>query len=180
MLSLAMNFQKGLQKIVEIFEKEEIGYMIVGGFAMSFYNRFRFTADIDCVIQIYSHDVEKIVQYFPDWLAFIEGFKESTEKGLMFNLTDFETGIKYDFMPYQDSDYAWTAFERRRKENFMEIECYISSPEDLIISKLQWYAASKSAKQLEDIKFLLKEEKLNQQYIDIWTKRLNIKSYGLF
>ncbi len=56
-----MDFQKSLQKIVRVFEEERIKYIIVGGFAMSYYNRFRFTADIDCVIQIYAHDVEKIV-----------------------------------------------------------------------------------------------------------------------
>lgn len=40
-----MDFSKGLQKIVDIMDAEGISYMIVGGFAMSYYNRFRFTAD---------------------------------------------------------------------------------------------------------------------------------------
>ncbi len=154
--------------------------MIVGSFAMSYYNRFRFTADIDCVVQIYPHDIDKIVSHFPDWVPFIDSFKENAGRGLLFNITDFETGVKYDLMPYQDSDYNWTAFERRRKVEFMGMECFISAPEDLVIAKLQWYAASKSAKQLEDIKFLLQEVTLNRQYLEIWTTRLNLNRYGLF
>lgn len=175
-----MNFQKSLQKIVHVFEEEKINYMIVGGFAMSYYNRFRFTADIDCVIQIYPHDVEKIIQYFPDWLPFVDSYKENVERGILFNITDFETGIKYDFMPYQDSDYNWTAFERRHKVEFFGAECFIAAPEDLIISKLRWYDISRSAKQLEDIKFLLKEVTLDKQYLEIWVNRLNILRHGLF
>lgn len=175
-----MNFSKGLQKIVDILHAERIPYMIVGGFAMSFYNRFRFTADIDCVVQLYATQIEKIVRHFPDWMPFLEHFQESARQGILFNLTDFETGIKYDFMLYEDSDYNWTAFERRQEVDFLGIRCYISAPEDLILSKLKWYQYSQSAKQLEDIKFLLQEPSLNKQYLEIWATRLQLDRYGLF
>ena len=134
-----MNFQKGLEKIVKIFDGEKIDYMIVGGFALSYYNRFRFTADIDCVIQVHPNDVEKIIKHFPDWLPSLDSYKESTKNGRLFNITDFDTGVKYDFMPYVDSDYNWSAFQNRKKIDFMGIQCFISSPEDLVISKLKWY-----------------------------------------
>lgn len=175
-----MDFKRGLQKITQALEEENISYMIVGGFAMSFYNRFRFTADMDLVLQIHPHDIDRIVKYFPEWEPFIDSFKKSAEIGQLFNLTDFESGLKYDFILYQDSDYNWTAFQRRKQVNFMGIDCFISSPEDLIIAKLLWYAASGSAKQLEDIKFLLTLSDLNHQYLDIWTTRLTINRHGLF
>lgn len=175
-----MDFKNSLNKIVTIFNNEQIAYMLVGGFAMSYYNRFRFTADIDCVIQIHPYHVDQIVKYFPDWEAFIPSFKENVAKGLLFNLTDFETGIKYDLVPYQDSDYSWTAFERRKEVEFYDIKCLIASPEDLIISKLKWYNISKSAKQLEDIKFLLKETGIDMQYLTGWSNRLNLLRHGLY
>ncbi|MFZ4427881.1 MAG: DUF6036 family nucleotidyltransferase [Saprospiraceae bacterium] len=175
-----MNFSKGLKKIVNILNVEGIAYMIVGGFAMSYYNRFRFTADIDCVIQIYPNQIEKIVRHFPDWLPFLATFQESALQGMLFNLTDYETGIKYDFMLYEDSDYNWTAFGRRREVDFFGVKCFISSPEDLIFSKLKWYQYSQSAKQLEDIRFLLLEPSLDKQYLETWAIRLNINRYGLF
>jgi hypothetical protein len=43
-----------------------------------------------------------------------------------------------------------------------------------------WYGASKSAKQLEDIKFLLQEVSLNRAYLDLWISRLTIPRYGIF
>lgn len=175
-----MDFKKGLQKIVAVFEQEDIPYMIVGGFALSYYNRFRFTADIDCILQIHPNHIEKIIKHFPDWLVHLDAFEASARQGILFNFTDFETGVKYDMMLYQDSDYNWKAFERRHKVTFLDIECYIAAPEDLIISKLRWYAISKSAKQLEDIKFLLQEPTIDKNYLDTWVHRLKISRYGLF
>lgn len=174
------SFILGLQKITTAFENEQIGYMIVGGFAVSFYNRSRFTVDIDIVLQIYPHHVPKITKYFPEWQHFNDSFKESAEKGMLFNITDFETGVKYDFMPYKDSDYNWQAFERRKKVDFLGVDCYIASPEDLIIAKLQWYHLSKSEKQLGDLNYLLNLDNIDMQYLNFWTAQLNIKRYGLF
>ncbi len=176
-----MNYlQEGLKKIINALTAEDIDYMIVGGFAVNFYNRARFTVDIDFVLQIYPHHVLRILQHFPDWIPFLESFEESASKGQVFNITDFETGVRYDFMTYQDTDYNWTAFERRRKVDFLGIECMIASAEDLIISKLIWYGMSKSEKQLADITFLLEEVDLNYQYLRLWTQRQNILTYGLF
>ncbi len=175
-----MDIIKGFQKIVTVFAEEEVSYMIVGGFATSYYNRYRFTADIDCVIQLYPNQLEKIVKHFPDWLTQLEFFKGSAEQGKLFNLTDFDTGVKYDFMIYQDSDYNWTAFERRRKVVFSGIDCFIAAPEDLIISKLIWYNLSPSGKQMEDIRFLLELDDLNRDYLESWTTKLFINRHGLF
>lgn len=83
-------------------------------------------------------------------------------------------------MLYQDSDYNWTAFERRQKVDFMGIDCCIAAIEDLIIGKLLWYAASKSEKQLGDIQYLLTVPKVNFDYLTLWCDRLLINRYGLF
>lgn len=175
-----MDILKGLRNIVHVFDTEEIPYMIVGGFATSYYNLYRFTADIDINVQMYPFDIEKIVKYFPDWLPMLESYKQNAEKGIVFNLTDFDSGVKYDFMLYQDSDYNWAAFERRKKVAFSGITCFIASPEDLIISKLIWYNLSKSGKQKEDIEFLLELDGLNKQYLENWAFNLQIKRHGLF
>ena len=94
--------------------------MIVGGFAVSYHNRARTTNDIDLVLQIYPSHVKSILKYFPDWKDFEGSFIESVKYGMLFNITDFETGIRYDFMAYKDSDYNWKAFERREEVDFLE------------------------------------------------------------
>ena len=170
----------GLKKIVDILNNEEIDYMIVGGFAVNYYNRVRFTADIDIIVQIYPHHIEKIVQHFPDWMPFLSSFKESAERGIVFNLTDYETGVKYDFMTFQVTEYNWYAFERRQKVDYLGIECFIAAPEDLIISKLQCYNISKSEKQWGDLNYLINLEDLNMYYLEGWINKLLINYHGLF
>ena len=104
---------------------------------------------------------------------------EDNGRGLQGQCTDYATGIRYDFIAYQDSDYTWSAFQRRQQVQFFGIDCYICSEEDLIISKLIWYAMSRSEKQYEDLRFLLTDDTLNRQYIHIWVTRLALQTYGL-
>lgn len=172
-------FAKALKKITEILEKEEIDYMLVGGFAVSFHNRARTTNDIDLVLQIYPRHVENIINHFPEWKGHLEGFTDSVKRGQLFNITDFETGIRFDFMTYRDSDYNWTAFERRQQVEYFGIKTYISTKEDLIISKLKWYNITPSEKQMEDLQFLIIDDELDMDYLKIWLQRLNINTHGL-
>ena len=169
-----------LQKVTKALETEDISYMIVGGFAMSYYNLARFTADIDIVVQIYPNHVDQILLHFPEWMSHSEYFKQSVSQGQMFNLIDFETGVRIDFMAYKDSDYNWVAFGRRQKVDFLGVSCMISSPEDLVISKLMWYNLSKSDKQKEDILFLLREAELDRPYLEGWADKLFLKRHGFF
>jgi hypothetical protein len=172
-------FTRALKKIIDILESEDINYMIVGGFAVSYHNRARTTNDIDLVLQIYPRHVKSILKHFPDWRGFEESFMESVKRGMLFNITDFDTGIRYDFMTYQDSDYNWTAFERRKSVDFFGVKCYICSKEDLVISKLKWYNMTPSEKQMEDLQFLLLDEGLQMNYIRNWVNKLNLDTYGL-
>ena len=172
-------FEIALKKIITALDKERIDYMIVGGFAVSYHNRARTTNDIDLVLQIHASHVKPILKYFPDWKDFEDSFKQSVKHGILFNITDFETGIRYDFMTYKDSDYNWRAFERREEVDFFGIKCFICSKEDLVISKLQWYNATPSDKQFEDLKFLLLDQSLNMSYIKGWVHTLKLKTYGI-
>lgn len=131
------------------------------------------------VLQVYPRHISQIVTHFPEWKAFEKSFEDSVRQGQLFNITDFETGIRYDFITYQDSDYNWIAFERRERVEYFGIKCYICTKEDLIISKLSWYNISKSERQLEDIKFLLLDQELNKSYIESWVNHLKLKTYGL-
>ena len=172
-------FEIALKKVVETLDKEGINYMLVGGFAVSFHNRARTTNDIDIVLQIHPKHIKLILKHFPDWSEYEEHFEESVKQGVLFNITDFETGIRYDFMTYRDSDYNWESFNRRKEVLFFGVKCYMSSIEDLIISKLNWYNITPSEKQWEDLKFLVLDKSLNMMYIKHWVQKLNLKSHGI-
>ncbi len=172
-------FTIALKKIINALNTEKIDYMIVGGFAVSYHNRARTTNDIDLILQIYPHHVKKILKYFPNWQGFEETFQNNVSNGTMFNITDFETGIRYDFMVFKDTDYQWAAFERRQLVQLFGVDCYISSKEDLILSKLRWYNLTPSEKQMEDLQFLLLDKQLNMEYLRWWIFKLKLNTHGL-
>lgn len=172
-------FQKALQKIVDVLTAERIEYMIVGGFAVSYHNRARTTNDIDMVIRILPEDVGRILKHFPLWEAYEASFQEDIRKGIVFNIVEYEIGMRYDFIPFQDTVYGKMAFSRRRIVDFFNVECYMASEEDLILSKIRWHNISPSDKQLEDIQFLLTTESLDLSYIQDWVNKLNLKTDGI-
>ena len=52
---------------------------------------------------------------------------------------------------------------------------YFISPEDLILSKLEWFKKSQSTRQLEDIESVLKiTDKIDKKYLKNWAATLGV------
>ena len=168
-----------LHKIIDVLEAEHIDYMIVGGFAASYHNRSRTTNDIDIVVQIYPTSVKDILKHFPEWISVTKEMTELFEQRGLFNITDWQTGIRFDIMAYQDSDYNWAAFGRKKQQYFLERLVYLCAVEDLIIGKLRWYDMSRSEKQLSDLMYLVKSPNIDWSYLDYWINQLNINTHGI-
>ncbi len=45
-----MDFEKSIKKIIEGFEREKIGYALIGGFALGLYGITRTTIDLDFIV----------------------------------------------------------------------------------------------------------------------------------
>jgi hypothetical protein len=165
-----MDLLKGLCKITNVFEVENIPYMLIGSFAASFYNRYRYTADIDCVLPASSENVLKIIKHFPEWSQFSEVFKDKADVENAFHL----------IVLLRDTTYSRIAFERRRKAILFDVVCNIASPEDLIVAYLIGYKHKPSGKHWEDLEFLIKLEPLDIHYLRSWTEKLSIQKHGLF
>lgn len=168
-----MTQEEIVKKVAGVFERKNIPYMLTGGIAVNYYGRPRFTHDVDLVIQIQFKDAQEIIQLFEkEFYVAIEGIVEAIQYQTMFNLIHFETGFKVDCWILKDEEYAKIAFERRRKELIFAQRTYISSAEDLVISKLDWYKKSDIQKHYEDVLgiFQIQAEKLDLGYIRKWGK----------
>jgi hypothetical protein len=97
----------------------------------------------------------------------------------MFNIIDLESGFKVDFIIVKKDLYEQVKFQNRRKTLYVDISLWIISPEDLVISKLQWIQALESEKQKNDIVNLLDNVDLDLPYIKNWCRNLRLKTYKL-
>jgi hypothetical protein len=95
----------------------------------------------------------------------------------MFNLIHEEYIVKIDFVVRKDTPYRRREFSRRKQVTVDNQDLVVVSPEDLILSKLEWAKDSRSEVQLNDVRNLLKYVKgLNRSYLTRWAKVLGVES----
>lgn len=171
-----MTQEEIVKKVVDALEKNGVSYMLTGAFAVNYYGKARLTHDIDLVVQISLDDADKVVSLFQDeFYVALEGIIDAVKHGTMFNLIHPETGIKIDCWMLKHKEYDELSFSRKRREIIFDQKMYISSPEDLIITKLDWYKKSETQKHYEDVVgiFEIQEGKLDIDYIKKWAAHLS-------
>ena len=172
-----------LQPVVNAFEKFSIPYYIGGSIASSIYGMARATMDIDIVADVKLHHISLLRQELKTSYYIDEDMiNEAIQNSSSFNLIHLETAIKIDVFIFKDIPYHQNAFERKIKDTLedddIKTEFYFSSPEDIIISKLQWYelGGKVSERQWLDVIGVIKVQgdSLDKNYLKIWTKRFGI------
>lgn len=170
-----------LEKICQILEALQIPYMLSGSVAMNLYADPRTTQDIDIVVEMEDYDVPAFVKMLDNkFYVYPEGIYEEIRRKGMFNIIDFESGFKVDFIIRKNEIYEQVKFQNRRMSDELGISCWVISVNDLIISKLQWIQILESDKQKSDILNLLDNVDVDLGYIKNWCSILRLKTYKLF
>jgi len=81
--------------------------------------------------------------------------------------------IKVDCIVRKSSEYRRVEFDRRVAVTIAGFRTYITSKEDLILSKLVWAKDSRSELQLRDVKNLLATG-YNREYTETWAEELTV------
>src|SRR5882757_11149317 len=79
---------------------------------------------------------------------------EAIRNKSLFNIIDYKSNYKADFVILKDEPYRQEEFRRRRQIEFLDMKIYLVSPEDLLLSKIIWIQELQSSLQAEDIKTL--------------------------
>jgi hypothetical protein len=106
---------------------------------------------------------------------------EAIQRQASFNLIHLESMLKIDVFILKMGNYDQEAFQRRRKNIIGEdhdLELYLASPEDIILSKLDWYrlGGGISERQWTDVMGVLKVQKghLDMAYLKHWAEELGL------
>ena len=94
----------------------------------------------------------------------------------MFNVVDFDTGWKVDFIVRQSRAFSLKEFERRHSAMIESTKVVVASAEDVIIAKLEWAKLGESERQLRDVASILsiRGTDLDMDYINTWVEQLDI------
>lgn len=168
------------ENIVEFLNREEIPYMLTGSVALQAHTLGRTTVDFDFIIQITKEDVPKIKAHFSQGFYCDEdAMNEAIKHKSMFNVIDYTTGFKADFIILNDDEYERQKFSRRIKTFLFDKVVYVITPEDLWLSKLIWIQQLQSGRQMEDIKSISRLPALDWEYVRRWTTHLKLNTFDL-
>lgn len=165
-----------LRDVAAKLDAADIGYMLTGSMAMNYYAQPRMTRDIDLVLAATATESDLIVRLFsPDYYVSRDAVVDSIACESVFNLIHNESVIKVDCVVRKGTVYRRLEFERRRRIRLTDFEIWITSKEDLIISKLAWARNSHSERQLGDVRNLL-QSGCDIDYVGQWTRELGLAS----
>jgi hypothetical protein len=172
---------EAIRTLINVFTKLEIEYFIGGSVASSLYGIARTTLDADIVAKIDKNIVKELEnslknEYYID----TDMILDAIDHGSSFNLIHLSTMIKIDIFIYQDTQYNNETFLRKNLDSFPEEEdaIYFCSPEDIVLSKLNWYKQGNmiSERQWNDILGVMKVRHniLDLNYLRKWALHLDL------
>ena len=174
-----MELFKLLHKVVDVFERLKIPYLVTGSVAAMAFGEPRLTNDIDIVAGIGEKHVKDFVTAFPSEEFYVteEIVREAIHRQGQFNIIHPASGIKVDVIMKQDTPFDNSRFGRAHRIYPAEsYQANFAAPEDVIIKKMEYYKAGGSEKHLRDIAGILKisGEIVDWDYITEWAKRLDL------
>ncbi len=174
-----MNEQLEFLKLIATrLVRAELPYMLTGSMAMSAYAPPRMTRDIDLVIECGLSDVRRIIELFEaDCYIDESGVREAIRSQRSFNVIHNEWIIKADFIVRKDDEYHRHEFARRRVISMGDWDLWVASPEDLLLTKLQWSVSGGSALQRGDVQQLASSVPgMDWDYVRAWAAKLGLSA----
>ena len=169
-----------LEEIISQLETNGIDYMLSGSMAMCIYTTPRFTRDFDIVVAINEDNVSRLTTFWEGRYYYsLSAIKNDIRQGRMFNVIHLETMHKIDFIVLNNTLFEQTKFARRQRKMYMNIELWVITPEDLILSKLCWIQSYESEIQKKDINNLLTIANLDRAYLLAWIDQLALNTYDI-
>lgn len=169
-----------LIKVVKLLDRLGIQYVLTGGLAVTIWGIPRYTNDADLIIQLKEEDVLKLRLGLEQLSAFgyvdEEMIRDALRRNSEFNYIDTEGGFKADMWIAKDSPFNRSCFVRRIAMKIGGNDVWVVSPEDLIISKLDWWHRG-SGKSEDDVRAVMdgQWDRLDWAYIDGWVTKMGLE-----
>ena len=130
-------------KVTDFFEKLCVPYLIAGSLASTLYGMVRTTHDSDIVAEMGLEYLPMFVSALQDEFYIDEEMlAESIQRNSSFNIIHRETMFKVDVFIPLPRPFLQAQLDRAHRQTFsfdMEISARFASPEDTVLSKLEWY-----------------------------------------
>jgi hypothetical protein len=152
--------------------------MLTGSYASSLHSVPRATKDLDIVIFPNREQLTRLMEALPpqEYYSDLPDALESLKWRRQFNVIDYATGWKVDFIIPPFDEFNVEEFARRQTIEVEGLKLSVVSAEDVVVAKLLWAKAGESSRQIEDAAAVIRmqAEQLNFGYIESWVRKLDL------
>lgn len=175
-----MNGQQDLlREATALLDDDRIPYMISGSIASTYYGRARATQDVDIIIDADEERLMSLLRacelrsYYVDRQSALEALDGRST----FNVIDPSSGYKVDLIVRRDRPFSAAEFARRSRVRLPAGDVYMVSPEDALLSKLEWAQEGASERQYHDALGIALSQlgRLDLGYLRRWANELGIR-----
>lgn len=167
-----------LPVVLRTLEGSGIPYVLTGALAAVAWGRPRATYDADIIVDLDSAEIDKLADEFrrPDWSCDRGGKRSAKGTVRELSVVHEATGTKADFLVSPDRPAGAQRFARRRRTQMAGVECWVLSPEDTILAKLEWIKAAPSERQQGDVAGVIEVQgdSLDRAYLAEWAETLGV------
>ena len=169
--------------VATALERLGVEYYVGGSVASSAYGYTRTTQDVDLVASLAPKHVAPLVRTLQGaYYANAQTISEAVARKSCFNVIHLATSFKVDIFPVKNRRYDRTALQRAERKlvdaAHPSTQFFLASPEDVILSKLEWFRLGDeiSQRQWGDVLGVLKvqENALDRAYLEKWAAELEI------
>ena len=168
--------------VTHVLEKLGIRYAVGGSLSSSLHGVMRSTMDVDIIADLHAEHIQPLLAALSaEFYADEEMIRDALQRHSSFNLIHYDTAFKADIFIPKARPFDAMHLERRISAvitNEPDEILYFTSPEDIILSKLEWYrmGGEVSDRQWRDIIGILKVKtgNLDMDYLHHWANELNI------
>ena len=167
------------QKVLDALTALNVKYLVGGSVASSLYGEPRYTQDTDIEIWPDRAQLEGLLAGLEsDFYASKEAALEALQRRSSFNLIHFDSQYKVDLFVSQNRPFDLARAERRRIPEGFPANFWVSSPEDMVLIKLEWYRQGRqlSDRQWRDVLAILATQgaQLSLGYLHRWAGELQV------
>jgi len=166
-----------LRLTIELVERMEIPYAIVGSYGSSVFGEPRFTRDIDILLDLEEAKVSRFCASFqsPEFYLNESAVREAVRGRHQFNLLHPGSGNKVDFILPRNTPWHRSQLSRSFRIRLLpDLEAAVASPEDVIIGKLWYHSEGGGERHLRDIAGILRVSgaSVDRTKIEYWVNEL--------
>jgi hypothetical protein len=168
--------------VTRVFEKLNIQYLIGGSLASTVYGMVRTTQDVDIIADMQLQHTQPFItalqgDFYMDQVMIADSIQHKSS----FNIIHRKTMFKVDVFIPSNNPFQQSQFTRTQKLiilNEPEVRANFASPEDTILSKLEWFRkeGEVSERQWRDVLGILmvRAGALDLDYMRKWARELDV------